>query len=202
MSGERSCQNNFAMGKYSPGNSDQVEDALDGLRKEAEYCESLQGIQVISSRNGGCGSGLGSKLLDKAKDLYPGPVFSHFSIVPSKNVCENILEPYNFTLSRDPSASGADMNFFYDNETLYGLCQKTQKITHPSFGDHNAIVAATINDFSIGTRFPGAQNANPRKLLQGAVPWPGVNIFSVSYGPLFSYESTKYTPATTQMLRE
>ena len=44
---------------------------MDGLRKEAEVCESLQGFQLSHSLGGGTGSGLGTLILSKIREEYP-----------------------------------------------------------------------------------------------------------------------------------
>jgi hypothetical protein len=44
----------------------------DCVRKEAEACDCLQGFQMTHSIGGGTGAGLGSLLLQKLSEEYPG----------------------------------------------------------------------------------------------------------------------------------
>ena len=94
----------------------------DTLRSEMECCDSVQSVQFINSTSAGCGSGLGSLLHQKVRDYCYSNVIVNFCVVPSKTVCESILEPYNFVLSK---FEHEDLNFIYDNETLYNICNKT-----------------------------------------------------------------------------
>jgi tubulin beta len=48
-----------------------IDSIMDGLRKEAEGCESLQGFQLSHSLGGGTGSGLGTLILTKIREEYP-----------------------------------------------------------------------------------------------------------------------------------
>jgi len=57
---------------------------LDVVRKEAERCESLQGLQLTHSLGGGTGSGLGTLLISKIRVRF-GTV-STFSVLPSSEV--------------------------------------------------------------------------------------------------------------------
>ncbi|KAJ3079390.1 Tubulin epsilon chain, partial [Quaeritorhiza haematococci] len=44
---------------------------LDSLRKEAEYCDSLQSFFLVHSLGGGTGSGLGSYINELLYDEFP-----------------------------------------------------------------------------------------------------------------------------------
>jgi tubulin beta len=58
-----------------------IDSIMDGLRKEAEACESLQGFQLSHSLGGGTGSGLGTLILSKIREEYPD---SNFNSIDTK----------------------------------------------------------------------------------------------------------------------
>ena len=69
LAGKQSCCNVWAKGHY--GCSELVEPLLDVVRREAEKCGSLQGLEVLHAVGGGTGSGLGSLLLSKLAEEFP-----------------------------------------------------------------------------------------------------------------------------------
>jgi tubulin beta len=74
------------------------------IRKEAESCDALQGLQLVHSLGGGTGSGLGTLLLNELGEEYPDRILSMYSIVPSPKVSDIVVEPYN---SHCPSTSSS-----------------------------------------------------------------------------------------------
>lgn len=118
ISGSKSCQHIWAQGMYGHG-TELTQTFEDVLRKETESCDAVQSIQFINSSNGGCGSGLGTLLQQNVSEQYASAITANFSVAPSKTVCESILEPYNFVLSKLDNSS---INFLYGNETLHNIC--------------------------------------------------------------------------------
>ena len=55
------------------------------------------------------------------------------SIVPSLQVSDTVVEPYNATLSVHQLVENADEVFCVDNEALYDICFRTLKLTTPTF---------------------------------------------------------------------
>lgn len=66
ITGQSGAGNNWAKGYYTEG-AELIEQIMDGVRHEAERCDSLQGFQLTHSLGGGTGSGLGSLILSKVK---------------------------------------------------------------------------------------------------------------------------------------
>ena len=62
--------NNFAHGHYIYGPQYRAK-FEEGLRKNAEHCDSLQTFIVTHSLSGGTGSGVGTYLLSLLHELYP-----------------------------------------------------------------------------------------------------------------------------------
>lgn len=61
--------NNWAKGHYVAG-SQIIDEAMDCVRKYVECCECLQGFQLTQALGGGTGSGFGTLVLNRLRDLY------------------------------------------------------------------------------------------------------------------------------------
>eukprot|EP01084_Bolivina_argentea_P298856 515071_1 len=96
--GASGAGNNWAKGHYTDG-QELIDELADIVRHEAESCDCPQGFQITQSLGGGTGSGLGTLLLLKIRDLYPDRITATFSVYPSPKVSDVVVEPYNATLS-------------------------------------------------------------------------------------------------------
>jgi tubulin epsilon len=85
--------NNWAYGYHVYGS--QYKDQLsDSIRKEAEFCDSLQSFITLQSTGGGTGSGLGSYVSELIQDEYPNVYKFSTAIVPSA-IDDVVTSPYN-----------------------------------------------------------------------------------------------------------
>lgn len=195
--------NNWAKGHYTEG-AELIESTMEVIRKHAESCEMLQGFQLCHSLGGGTGSGLGTLLTTKIKEEFPDRILSTFSVFPSPKVSDTVVEPYNATLSIHQLVENVEEVFCIDNEALYNICQKTLKLTTPTFSDLNSLVAKVMSGVTCSLRFPGQLNSDLRKLAVNLVPFPRLHFFLIGYAPLSSpgnkdYNSTKVSDLTAQM---
>uniref|UniRef100_A0A2K6PEV9 Tubulin beta chain n=1 Tax=Rhinopithecus roxellana TaxID=61622 RepID=A0A2K6PEV9_RHIRO len=148
--GQSGAGNNWARGHYTEG-AELMESVMDLVRKEAESCDCLQGFQLTHSLVGGTGSGMGTLLLSKIREEYPDRIINTFRILPSPNVSDTVVEPYNATLS---------VHQLIEND----ICSRTLKLPTPTYGDLNHLVSATMSGVTMCLRFPGQLNADLRKL--------------------------------------
>ena len=199
--GQTGAGNNFAKGYYTEG-AEVVDHVLDVLRKEAENCENVQGLQLVHSLGGGTGSGMGSLLISKIRELHPNKIVKTYSIVPSPKVSDTVVEPYNATLSINELIDNCDESFCIDNEALYDICFRTMKIKSPAYKDMNQIVSKCMSGLTTGFRFPGQLNADLRKLATNMVPFPRLHFFMPGYAPLTSMTSSSYIDLTIQELAQ
>jgi len=169
--GQSGAGNNWAKGHYTEG-AELVDQVLDVVRREAEGCESLQGFQITHSLGGGTGAGMGTLLISKIREEFPDRMMATFSVVPSPKVSDTVVEPYNATLSVHQLVENSDETFCIDNEALYDICQKTLKLSSPSYGDLNHLVSAVMAGVTTCLRFPGQLNSDLRKLAVNMVPFP------------------------------
>merc|ERR1712091_645752 len=144
----------------------------DVVRKESESCDCLQGFQMTHSMGGGTGSGMGTLLISKIREEYPDRVMSTFSVIPSPKVSDTVVEPYNATLSVHQLVENSDQCFTLDNEALYDICFRTLKLTTPTYGDLNHLIAAALCGARAARRVSagmcGAVASTPRGCRVGA----------------------------------
>jgi tubulin beta len=172
------------------------------VRKEAESCDCMQGFQLTHSMGGGTGAGMGTLLISKIREEYPDRVMSTYSVIPSPKVSDTVVEPYNATLSVHQLVENADQCFALDNEALYDICFRTLKLTTPTYGDLNHLIAAAVCGTTCCLRFPGQLNCDLRKLAVNMVPFPRLHFFMVGYAPLTSRGSQQYRALTVPELTQ
>ncbi|CAH1403503.1 unnamed protein product [Nezara viridula] len=197
--GQSGAGNNWAKGHYTEG-ADLIDPILDVVRKEAESCDCLQGFQLTHSLGGGTGSGMGTLLMGKIREEYPDRIMNTFSVVPSPKVSDTVVEPYNATLSIHRLVDNTDETFCIDNEALYDICNRTLKLTTPTYGDLNHLVSVTMSGITTCLRFPGQLNSDLRKLAVNMVPFPRLHFFMPGYAPLVARGSQQYRALTVPEL--
>merc|ERR1711988_1883563 len=181
--GQSGAGNNWAKGHYTEG-AELIDAVLDVVRKEAEGCDCLQGFQLTHSMGGGTGAGMGTLLISKIREEYPDRVMSTYSVIPSPKVSDTVVEPYNCVLSVHQLVENSDESLLIDNEALYDICFRTLKLTTPTFGDLNHLVAAVMSATTCCLRFPGQLNCDLRKLAVNMVPFPRLHFFMVGLARL------------------
>ncbi|KAJ8533845.1 hypothetical protein K7X08_007169 [Anisodus acutangulus] len=169
--------NNWAKRHYTEG-AELIDVVLDVVRKEAENCDYLQGFQVCHSLGGGIGSGMGTLLISKIREEYPDRIMLTFSIFPSPNVSDIIVEPCNATLSVNQLVENADECMVLDNEALYDIYFRTLKLTTQ------------------------ALNFDRRKLSVNLIPFPRLHFFMIGFAPLTSRGSQQYRALTVPELTQ
>lgn len=195
-----SLGNNWAKGHYTEG-AELVDKVLEVIRREAENSDCLQGFQLTHSLGGGTGSGLGTLLLTKICEEYPDRIMSTFSVLPSKT-SDTVVEPYNATLSLHQLIENADTVCCLDNEALYGICKRTQKIANPSHADLNKLVSQVMSGVTCGLRFPGQLNSDLRKMAVNLIPFPRLHFFITGVAPLAGLAETGFTNFTVSQLTQ
>ena len=109
---------------------------------------------------------------------------STYSVIPSPKVSDTVVEPYNATLSVHQLVENADQVYALDNEALYDICFRTLKLTTPTYGDLNYLIAAALSGTTCSLRFPGQLNCDLRKLAVNMIPFPRLHFFMVGFAPL------------------
>ncbi|MCJ1223549.1 Tubulin beta chain (Beta tubulin) [Toensbergia leucococca] len=199
--GQSGAGNNWAKGHYTEG-AELVDQVLDVVRREAEGCDCLQGFQITHSLGGGTGAGMGTLLISKIREEFPDRMMATFSVVPSPKVSDTVVEPYNATLSVHQLVENSDETFCIDNEALYDICQRTLKLSQPTYGDLNHLVSAVMSGVTTCLRFPGQLNSDLRKLAVNMVPFPRLHFFMVGFAPLTSRGASSFRAVTVPELTQ
>merc|ERR1711918_231854 len=138
------------------------------------------------------GSGMGTLLISKIREEYPDRVMCTYSVFPSPKVSDTVVEPYNCVLSVHQLVENSDESLLIDNEALYDICFRTLKLTTPTFGDLNHLVAAVMSATTCCLRFPGQLNCDLRKLAVNMIPFPRLHFFMPGFTPLMSRATQSY----------
>jgi tubulin beta len=199
--GHSGTGNVWAKGFYTQG-AQIIESVLDTVRREAENCDSLQGFQICHSLGGGTGSGTGTLLISKLRDEYPDQIILTFSVFPSRKVSDIVVEPYNAVLSLNQLINNADQVMVIDNEALFDICFRSLKISEPTYGDLNYIIANSMSGTTCSFRFPGLLNSDLRKLAMNLIPFSRLHFLMTSFAPIASRYSHSFRCLTLPELTQ
>ncbi|KAJ1919736.1 structural constituent of cytoskeleton [Mycoemilia scoparia] len=191
ISGQSGAGNNWAKGFYTEG-AELIDNVLESVRKEVERCDLLSGFQVSQSLGGGTGSGMGSLVVQKIREEYPDRIMATFSVLPSAEVSDTVVEPYNTVLSVHHLVENSDITFCFDNQALYNITMKTLGIEEPSYQELNSLISRVMSGVTTSLRFPGQLNADLRKLAVNMVPFPRLHFFLSGFAPLTSKKGQSY----------
>ena len=120
----RGSESNFAYCRYGIKEEGQlVIDTLDGLRRETEACDSLQGFQIMHSVEGGTGSGLFANIVEQIYIEYGKKARNSIALFPSTNPKgDRTTGAYNAVLSIYSFLEWSDSVIVLDNKNLYKKC--------------------------------------------------------------------------------
>jgi len=191
----------WAAGFYGEGAS-LVDQTLDTIQRKVDETGGDCVVWVIHTLGGGCGSGVGSLLLDRmARELPEVPRVS-VAVLPSKKIADgSVIQPYNAGLALDHILSSAHQVILIDNEKLFDVCFKA-RISTPSYDDLNAIISRTlatlvspliwpcanglrmsVEDFHAAMSFPAGKDSPPWHELNAKHMSAAGKIVSVSGTP-------------------
>jgi tubulin alpha len=175
----------YARGHYTVGR--EIEDlVLDGIRRQAEQCSSLQGFLISHSVGGGTGSGFTSLLMEELSDNYAKKCKVEFAIYPAPRVSATVVEPYNSLLAKHTTLEHADCAFVVDNEAIYDICQRSLFIKHPSYQNVNRLISHILSSITAPFWFDGALNVDLNEFQTTLVPYPRLHYPVVTYAPVIS----------------
>jgi tubulin beta len=121
-------------------------------------------------------------------------------VVPSPKVSDIVVEGYNTILALHQLIEYSDHVFTLDNEALYDICIRTLKLSFPTYGDLNHLIAYTMSGTTASLRFPGQLNCDLRKLATNLVPFPRMHFYMVGFAPLISRGVQQYASTSVQSL--
>ena len=104
------------------------------------------------------------------------------AVYPSPKMSDNIVEPYNATLSINLLIDNSDICVNIDNEALYNISRTyTKKVNYSLI---NQSISNMITGLSAPMRFPGQLNTNLLKLAVNLIAFPRLHFLVVAFSPL------------------
>ncbi|XP_002133947.1 probable tubulin beta chain CG32396 [Drosophila pseudoobscura] len=199
VAGSESAGNNFARGYHTDG-AEILQQVLDNTRREVEAVDSLQGFQLLHSIGGGTGSGLTSLIMEALVEQYPDNLLCNYVTIPSPNMSQVVVEPYNALLSTPALVNNSHLTFCLDNEALFQICNRNLKIKMSGYEHINHIVALTMSGITTCLRFPGQLNAGLRKIYVNMVPFPRLHFLIPGFAPLVTCTQQQFSKGTVAEL--
>jgi len=204
VSGKEDSANLYTRAHYTVG-KEIIDESLNVVRKMAEKCGSLQGINLQTSVCGGTGSGFGSLLMERLSVEFGKLPKIVWALHPSQNVMSNVLEHYNTVLAAHALLEHSDATIFFDNESLYNLAETQLEIDNTSLVHANRIIARAVSSLTLPIRFGrGPNSLDFRDMMTNLVPYPRIHFLSAALAPLVSLEShpTKFESPTSSSLAQ
>lgn len=199
---------NFALG-YTGGRASTLDgreelwaQAMQVMRMQTESCHGAHlGTLMTYSLGGGTGSGLGSRLLEEVRDLYPKIPLLVAPVLPISSG-ENPMQCYNVVLALSWLQDLADGVVLYENDALMALAE-----AESADAQHETTSLASMNSIIARDLIPHLcpeQICDFGELLQTISPLPShkfAQIFSAGLRQRFNYESETTTKLIMDSLR-
>ena len=201
ISGKEDASNIYARGYYSLGKKHR-DHVKEQIRKLVESCDNLDSFFFTFSLGGGTGSGFGSFICKEMGIEYGKKTKLSFSVYPSPNMQNAIVEPYNSVLATSQILQYGDINVVLDNESLYQKAIDKLDIENPSYVHGNQMIAQVISNFTSGMRFKGDLITQVRDVYCNLVPYPRINSIFCGFAPFTSTEQKYIECPTVSALTE
>eukprot|EP01084_Bolivina_argentea_P209567 356937_1 len=187
------------------------------IRKSVEKCDNFQGFILNHSINGGTGSGLTSKILQKLRNDYQKSKIITFSILSatagnlyfspfnggegfnSNNQC--VVQPYNGLMSVHHNIEECDLCIIMDNMKLYEIVKKWIQIKYLNINlSHlNELIIKSQSMFTNPLRYKyfgygnGVNlNNSLNKIITNLCPIPRLHFCFTSFTPIKSKKNMSY----------
>jgi tubulin beta len=84
---------------------------------------------------------------------------------------DTVVEPYNAMMAFSHLLDSTGLTYVLDNEALYNIAVRTLKLSKPTYGDLNALIANTMSGTTCSLRFPGERSYLAQTMEGRSVPF-------------------------------
>ncbi|ETO29488.1 tubulin alpha-1 chain [Reticulomyxa filosa] len=183
--GKEDSGNNFARGYNSTGRL-MIEQVSDGIRKQVDKCENLDGFVIPHSVAGGTGSGIGALLLEQLARDYKKKIKVGLDIYPSAHLSTCVMEAYNTMLATSGLIENTDISLVLDNEAIYKVCKTHLGIPSPKESNLNRLIAKVTSSFTSFLRFANNSEVSLQDMHTYLVPFPRLHFIATGMAPILS----------------
>ena len=193
ITGTEDASSNFARGFYNLGR-ELRDDIFEGVRREAEGCDSLQGFYIFRSLGGGTGSGLGSLLIQELQKEFGGKDKIDFSIAPSPVLNSSVTEPYNVVHSMYMNPEDHDLSVLMDNKALHSVSAGKLDVEVPRYEDLNRLVSKVVQSVTSTMGLgAGANRMTLSEFKTNLIPFYRIHHAFPSFAPLSTKSRSSYS---------
>lgn len=140
--GKRGSGNNWADGylNHAPPALDAI---LDKVQRQTERCEHLDGFLMLMSVAGGTGSGVGARLTEALRDVYPHVTLVNTVVWPYSSG-EVIVQDYNSLLTTAHLQDSCDAVILLQNQQLHRVCSQLLHLKEVTLSDINQVISHSL----------------------------------------------------------
>ena len=206
VTGKESAANSYSRGMYLQS-GDLHEECIDTIRQEVEQCSNLASIVFIHSCSGGTGGGYISSLIQNLQFEIPKCTRVFASVLPSPDISNCMIEPYNFAGFLYHTHESIDMMVCYNNQALYQELARQTDEHSVNYEDINEVIASSLSTLTLGSRelhAPGSGSVSVSgpcslvSLKMNLTPYPQIKYLSPSISHLVRREEMLSSPHLEQ----
>jgi len=139
-------------------------------------------------------------LLERLSTDYPKKPKLGFSIYPAPMVSTAVVEPYNAVLTTHSLLEFTDVDFVFDNEAIYDICNRNLDLVSPTYRNLNALIAQVVSSLTASLRFAGDLNVDLNEFQVNLVPYPRIHFMMQAYAPVISGKKAGHEQHTTPQI--
>jgi len=123
-----------------------IDQIMDRIHKQADACSNLQGFILVMGVDGGTGSGLGQRILEKISADFSGIPKLAFAVYADGEVRNTVPVPgpYNAIFATAGFIDYADACVVLNNQWAYDLLRRHADLERPELTDLNRVLVQVI----------------------------------------------------------
>lgn len=177
---------------------DKRNDILDMIHRESENSDMLESFFIFHSIAGGTGSGMGSYLIEKLREMFPKKIIQTFSVFPNnEEVSDVVVQPYNSVLTLKRLNQYCDSVVVMDNSALGRISSESLHIKQPSYETINSLISTVACASTCTLRRPTYMYSNLKSIVSTLVPIKNLNFIVPSYTPFVNKDGKQMIRKTS-----